>query len=96
MIKFESDYFNFDPIILPEIGEVTVCVQGDESEDPHFHIYDHNKRIDYCIGIYDGLPRYYTTFNMYKHGELNNDQLKVYNFNWEVIKYQDQKALFDT
>ena len=56
---------------------MNICIQGDESKDPHFHIYDHKNRVDYCIGIYDGLPRQYTTFNLYSPGVLNNDQLKA-------------------
>lgn len=70
-------YTYFGTINLPGIGEVYAAVQGDESLTPHFHLYDHAKRVDYCIGIYDGLPQPDITFPTYIHGELNNDQLKV-------------------
>ena len=64
MIVNKSFYCNFGKINLPDIGEVSVVVQGDESNIPHFHLYDHEKRVDYCIGLYDGTSQNIVTFNL--------------------------------
>ena len=40
--KFFREYGN---LILPEIGEVSIMVQGDEFKKPHFHVYDHKNKI---------------------------------------------------
>ena len=90
--KFFREYGN---LILPEIGEVSIMVQGDEFKKPHFHVYDHKNKIDYCIDLYDGTFINYSSFESYKPGKLNNNQLQILD-EWKIEPVDKSRGFMES